>query len=226
MAEIMQAPWLLASKWTGTTAQKLNPAFQYKSIASEAVISCLFACLSILAVRGVHAGMPFGSSFPPLQQDASLILGSFGATAVLLCHAIDSPLAQPANLILGHTLSAMVGVTISKIFSTEWVSLETRSLVAPALAVALSILVMGLTGTMHPPGGATSLIAVISSSEIQDLGFSYALRPVLTGAGTMLVCALVLNNIVASRNYPQYWVPPLWSSLFSHFFSDTVFRRK
>lgn len=43
------------------------------------------------------------------------LIGSFGASSVLIYGAIQSPLAQPRNLIGGHVLSALVGVTVYKI---------------------------------------------------------------------------------------------------------------
>jgi CBS-domain-containing membrane protein len=44
------------------------------------------------------------------QTGLMLILGSFGASAVLIYGATRSPLAQPRNLLGGHVLSAIVGV--------------------------------------------------------------------------------------------------------------------
>ena len=37
------------------------------------------------------------------------LIGSFGASSVLIYGAVNSPLAQPRNLIGGHVLSALVG---------------------------------------------------------------------------------------------------------------------
>jgi CBS domain-containing membrane protein len=60
------------------------------------------------------------------------LIGSFGATSVLLFGAIQSPLAQPRNLIGGHVISACIGVTVYKLIpDTSW-------LAAP-LAVSISI---------------------------------------------------------------------------------------
>ena len=39
-------------------------------------------------------------------RDLTLIIGSFGASAVLVYAAIKSPLAQPRNLVGGHIISA------------------------------------------------------------------------------------------------------------------------
>ena len=61
---------------------------------------------------------------------------------------------------------------------------------------------MQLTLTLHPPGGATALIAVIGSEQIHDLGFLYVLVPVASGAFILLLIALIVNNIPKHRFYP------------------------
>ena len=131
-------------------------------------------------------------------RDMTLIIGSFGATAVLLYAAIDSPLSQPRNLIGGHVLSAIVGVFCFKVFGgTPWI--------AASLAVSLAIAVMLLTGTLHPPGGATALIAVVGSPVVHKLGFYYAIVPAGAGALILLAVALVTNNLARDRRYPTSW---------------------
>lgn len=129
------------------------------------------------------------------NEDNLFLIGSFGATCVLLYAAIQSPLAQPRNLIGGHLISAFVGVAVFKLFpDIVW-------LTAP-LAVALSILFMQMTKTLHPPGGATALIAVTGSVKIKALGFYYVLFPVLTGVMILFLVALVVNNLTSHRKYP------------------------
>jgi CBS-domain-containing membrane protein len=130
------------------------------------------------------------------EKDMSLVIGSFGASAVLIYGAVNSPLAQPRNLIGGHILSAIVGVTSFKLF-------QGNILFCSAFAVATSILVMQLTLTLHPPGGATALIAVIGSEQIHDLGYMYVLVPVATGAFILFIIAMILNNIPKHRQYPK-----------------------
>ncbi len=44
------------------------------------------------------------------------LIGSFGASSVLVYGAIQSPLAQPRNLIGGHVVSAIAGVTVAQLF--------------------------------------------------------------------------------------------------------------
>jgi len=65
---------------------------------------------------------------------------------------------------------------------------------------------MHLTKTLHPPGGATALIAVIGSDGIHSLGYLYVLIPVALGACIMLLIALIINNIPENRRYPEFWV--------------------
>lgn len=130
------------------------------------------------------------------DEDLGLVIGSFGASAVLVYGAIHSPLAQPRNLIGGHMLSALVGVVSYKLFSGN-------ILFCSAFAVATSILVMQLTLTLHPPGGATALIAVLGSEHIHSLGFIYVLYPVSTGAFILFFIALLVNNIPKHRHYPD-----------------------
>jgi len=125
------------------------------------------------------------------------LIGSFGASSVLVYGAVNSPLAQPRNLIGGHVLSALVGVTVYKLCpDILWLN--------TSLAVAFSIVVMQITKTMHPPGGATALIAVLPSGKIQELGYWYALSPVLSGAVILLIVALIFNNIPKGRKYPHH----------------------
>jgi CBS domain-containing membrane protein len=123
------------------------------------------------------------------------LVGSFGASSVLVYGAVYSPLAQPRNLVGGHVVSALVGVTVGKIFpDIIWLTAPT--------AVALSIVAMQVTRTLHPPGGATALIAVAGSAKIIELGYMYVLSPILIGAFILLLVALVFNNITKDRHYP------------------------
>lgn len=123
------------------------------------------------------------------------LIGSFGASSVLIYGAIQSPLAQPRNLIGGHVISAFIGVAVYK-------SLPDIIYLTAPLAVALSIVGMQVTKTLHPPGGATALIAVIGSEKIKGLGFLYPIAPVLIGCLILYAIAMIFNNITPQRSYP------------------------
>lgn len=128
--------------------------------------------------------------------DNLFLIGSFGASSVLIYGAINSPLAQPRNLIGGHVLCALVGVSIHKLIPGEvWLT--------SALSVSLAIVVMQITKTLHPPGGATALIANIGSAKIQALGYLYVLSPVLSGVLVLFLVAVVCNNATSHRSYPK-----------------------
>jgi len=122
------------------------------------------------------------------------LIGSFGASAVLIYGVINSPLAQPRNLIGGHVVCAIIGVSVSYIIHEMWL--------AAALAVSLSIVAMQITKTLHPPGGATALTAIIGSAKVKNLGYLYVISPIFTGVLILFTVALIFNNITPHRSYP------------------------
>jgi CBS domain-containing membrane protein len=61
---------------------------------------------------------------------------------------------------------------------------------------------MQIIKTLHPPGGATALIAVIGSEKVKALGYMFALSPVLAGCLVLLAAALIFNNMTSNRSYP------------------------
>ena len=158
---------------------------------SEIVWSWIGAFLGMAAVAWLNQRYFEG-------RDLTLMIGSFGASAVLVYGAVRSPLAQPRNLVGGHVISAFVGVA-------TWKLLHNDPWLAQAVAVATAIALMHWTRTLHPPGGATALIAVIGSNEIHDLGFFYVLVPATLGPMILLLVALLVNNLPDSRRYPEIW---------------------
>ena len=159
---------------------------------SEIIWSWIGAFFGIASVAFINYNIFKGT-------DLVMVIGSFGASAVLIYGAIRSPLAQPRNLIGGHIISAIVGVTTYKLLPNQmWL--------AAGVAVATAIAVMHATRTLHPPGGATALIAVIGSPKVHNLGYLYAVIPAGSGALIMLVVALLINNIPKTRQYPEYWI--------------------
>jgi CBS-domain-containing membrane protein len=137
-------------------------------------------------------------------NDNVFLIGSFGASAVLIYGIINSPFSQPRNLIGGHVVSALVGVTFHKLLPDAlWLS--------AGLSVSFAIILMQITKTLHPPGGATALIANIGSDKIHSLGYLYVLSPVLTGVLILFGVAMIFNNLTSHRKYPKnkHWYK-LW----------------
>ena len=129
------------------------------------------------------------------------LVGSLGASAVLIYGTPHVPYAQPRNLVGGHLLSALTGVAVVQLTNLP---LELQA----ALAVSGCIAIMHLTDTLHPPGGASALIAVIGGEPIRLLGWSYAFAPVLLSVLVMLSVAVLINNLSSDpeRHYPKRWL--------------------
>lgn len=120
------------------------------------------------------------------------MIGSFGASAVLVYGAVCSLLAQPRNLGGGHVVSALVRVT-------AWKRFQHPPGLAGSVAVATAIAAMYLTRTLHPPRGETALIVGIGSDEIHAL--SYVVIPATGGSLLLLLIGLLVNNIPQLRRY-------------------------
>lgn len=174
-----------------TSGYKKVKYYVYKETLVDGVEhfwSFLGAFLGIGIIAYLQSGLP--------KEDQIFLIGSFGASSVLIYGAINSPLAQPRNLIGGHFFSAIIGIIIQK-YVPDIIWLQ-----AP-LAVASSIVIMQITKTLHPPGGATALIAVTGSEQLKSLGFYYVIYPVLSGALILFAVALIFNNITSKRMYPS-----------------------
>ncbi len=159
-------------------------------------LELFWSWLGALIGIGLVAYLHYGRLGP---GGTTMLVGSFGATAVLIYGAIRSPLAQPRNLVGGHLISAAIGVA-------SWQAFEATPWFAAAFAVATAIGVMHYTRTLHPPGGATALIAVIGGDKIHALGYGYLFSPIFTGVMIMLAVSLLLNNVVKWRRYPEFWI--------------------
>jgi len=121
-----------------------------------------------------------------------LVLGSFGATCVLVFGYPDVPFSQPRNVILGHLISSLVGLIYLSVFGAHWW--------AVALAVATAISLMMVTRTVHPPAGSNPVIVFLLQPS-----WSFLLFPTLVGALVLTAVALVYNNASREARYPKYW---------------------
>ncbi|KAF3049398.1 DNA repair protein rad16 [Didymella keratinophila] len=131
-------------------------------------------------------------------------IASFGASAILEYNAVRSPLGQPRNALLGHTFSAIIGVGVSKLFQLHS-NYEQIKWISGAVGCAIASAVMLLTGTVHPPGGASAVLAA-TEPAITAMGWFF-IPLVIWGATLMIVVGLFLNNI--QRQFPVYWWTPL-----------------
>ncbi len=121
-----------------------------------------------------------------------LVMGSFGASCVLLFGYANSPFSQPRNVILGHFISTFIGLLFLHLVSPQWWSM--------AFALATAIAVMIATKTVHPPAGSNPLIVFLLGAN-----WDYLIFPSLFGSIVLVVVALFYNNLHKNRSYPQYW---------------------
>jgi CBS domain-containing membrane protein len=130
-----------------------------------------------------------------------LLMAPLAASSVILFGLPASPLARPWAVIVGHIVSALAGVTVA-----HWVP---NLMVASGLSVAVSILAMTLTRSLHPPGGSTALIAVVGGPAVAAAGYSYAWVPVGANALLLVVIGMVYHRLITGHRYPHAISRPL-----------------
>lgn len=154
---------------------------------NERWISAVGGFIGVLAVLWV-------SSHLLDNQGAAMIVASMGASAVLLFAVPHGALSQPRALVAGHVISAFIGVTCAQMVGDFYL--------AAALAVGLSIAAMYYLHSLHPPGGATALVAVLGGDAVHQLGYGFVVTPVLINTLIILVAAVVVNLPFHWRRYP------------------------
>ncbi len=127
-------------------------------------------------------------------RDASMLIASMGASAVLLFAVPRGQLSQPWPVLGGHVASAFIGVTCALV-------IPQRELAA-ACAVGIAIGAMHQFRFVHPPGGATALTAVIGGPAVTELGYAFVVKPVLLNAVIITLTAVVFNWFFPWRRYP------------------------
>ena len=128
-------------------------------------------------------------------EDASLVVASMGASAVLLFAVPHGPLSQPWALGGGQLISAFIGVSCYMLIPSLYL--------AAALAVGLSIIAMYYMRCIHPPGGATALSAVMAGPSVHALGYQFLLTPVLVNVLIIFAVAMLYNGLFSWRRYPS-----------------------
>lgn len=126
------------------------------------------------------------------QLAVMLVLGSFGASCVLVFGFPDVPFAQPRNVVVGHFLSSLVGLAFITTLGPHWWVV--------AMAVGTAISLMMATRTAHPPAGSNPVIVYLTQP-----GWDFLLFPTLAGALIVVAVALIYNNATREARYPKYW---------------------
>ena len=155
----------------------------------ERLISALGGFLSLIVVYAVSHAL-LGAS------DTPILVLSIGSSAVLLFAVPHGAMSQPWPLIGGHLVAAVIGVACARYLPDP--------MLATSLAVGLSVGAMHYLRCIHPPAGATALAAVMGSASVHDLGFAFALVPVLLNVLLILGVAIAFNAIFPWRRYPVH----------------------
>jgi CBS-domain-containing membrane protein len=159
--------------------QALPPLPTWRAIG----VAALGGVLAIAVVAALTQGF----------KEHPLILGSFGATCVLVFGFPDVPFSQPRNIVGGHFVSSLAGLVFLEIFGFHWWT--------AALAVGAAIAAMMATRTVHPPAGSNPVIVYLG--VLPDWEFLWF--PTLLGAILIVLVAVVYNNMTRDTRFPKYW---------------------
>ena len=125
-----------------------------------------------------------------------LLLASLGGTTLFLFGLSTTPAAQPRAVFGGHLFSSLIGVTCFQYMGdATWVSV---------VAVVITICVLLLTRTVHPPAGANPLIMIQGHANFGHIGLT-----VLVGISIITAVAWIWSRVgFQSKTYPVSWGQP------------------
>lgn len=160
--------------------------------------SFLSLAVGLGAICGILASLALTGLIVPSALPA--IVAPIGASSVLVFAVPASPLAKPYAVIMGNSVSAAIGVLVSIAIPHQ--------MLAAGLAVGLAIMVMTATRSLHPPGGAAALTAVLlhPSSAGPAAALLFPLVPVGLNS-IILVCVGIAFHRLSGRSYPHHAVP-------------------
>ena len=149
------------------------------------ILQSFFAGIFSIVTIGVLTILTYKTSY------GVFLIASFGSTMVLLYGYPESPFAQPKNIILGHFLTALVGIIF-----LNYVPLPV--FVNIPLAVGFGVMFMILLKVTHPPAGGNPIIVIIGS-----VSYGYLINPIILGALIVILFGVVLNRFVLRKKYPE-----------------------
>jgi CBS-domain-containing membrane protein len=130
-------------------------------------------------------------------SESPLMLASLGGSTIFLFGLTGAPAAQPRALFGGHLISAFIGIVCYQLFNDAlWVYL---------LAEVITLVLLLLTQTVHPPAGANPLIMIHAHA-----GFSHLAFVVLMGVSILAVTAAIWSRLTPGKglHYPVKWNEP------------------
>jgi CBS-domain-containing membrane protein len=135
--------------------------------------------MSIMSIIAIYLGYP-------------MVLGPVGASCLLIFGAHNVPFSQPRNIIGGHLLATFSSVAIWDIFG--------RSFLTIGITLAIVIILMVVTNTIHPPAAASAVVAINTGA-----GWGFITSMLLCSV-LLVLMSLLYNNLFQSRQYPKHWI--------------------
>lgn len=145
----------------------------------ELFISALGAFIAV-ATAGFFSNVILASTNTPL------IVASAGASAMLVFGLPHALVSRPWNLIGGHMVSAIVGVTCCYLISD--------TLLSTSIAIPIALIAMHLLKCMHAPGGATAVTAIIGGEAVHQLGYAFVILPIFFNSLILLIVAISIAS--------------------------------
>ncbi len=167
--------WTYISKMRGGNYTSSKFTFIDSFISCVGGMLCIFILLSLTNFMNV----PW-------------LMASFGASIVLVFGVWYAPFSQPRNVILGHLLTALTGLSFFSLFGSNPYAIS--------LGVGLGIFLMAITGFIHPPAASNPVIIMLGGYS-----WSYLFMPVLIGTLIIVFIGLIFNNLIKTRKYPLFW---------------------
>ena len=99
---------------------------------------------------------------------------------------------QPRHIIGGHFITTLASLTIWHVFGGSFLTI--------GITLAVVIILMVLTGTIHPPAAASAIVAMNSGA-----GWGFISCIILCSI-LLVTISLFYNNLFQSRQYPKYWL--------------------
>ena len=152
-----------------------------KKLIKQSVLAGIFSIITI----GILTVLTYKTSY------GIFLIASFGSTMVLLYGYPESPFAQPKNIILGHFLTAFIGVIFLNFIPLP-------IFINIPLAVGFGVMLMILFKVTHPPAGGNPIIVIIGS-----VSFDYLLTPVLIGSIIVVMFGVIINKFLFKKEYPK-----------------------
>jgi CBS domain-containing membrane protein len=172
-----------SSRWTDALPSLPGSSLRHAAIAA-------LGAFGGIALTGYLTARLLGA-----DGQTPVLMAPLAASSVILFVLPSSPIGRPWSIVVGHVVSAVVGITVARYVP--------NLLIASGLSVALSIVAMTLTRSLHPPGGSTALIAVLGGPAITAAGYRYAWLPVGLNALLLVTFGYAYHRWLSGHPYPS-----------------------